>query len=162
MRCEPDIESRLIEEHGQDGSAWQVTTGPLTDSDFARLPETHWTMLVQDVDKHLPELQGILDVFNFIPDWRRDDLMISYATEFGSVGPHTDAYDVFLLQAMRGVAIFAKACLFCRNRSASRRCRQNKRHSDTPSSHLRECYEASTEFTILPALAFALHGWLRR
>jgi ribosomal protein L16 Arg81 hydroxylase len=67
---------------------------------FARLPETHWTMLVQDVDKHLPELQGILDVFNFIPDWRRDDLMISYATEFGSVGPHTDAYDVFLLQAM--------------------------------------------------------------
>ena len=100
LACEPDIESRLIEEHGQDGSAWQVTTGPLTDSDFARLPETHWTMLVQDVDKHLPELQGILDVFNFIPDWRRDDLMISYATEFGSVGPHTDAYDVFLLQAM--------------------------------------------------------------
>ncbi|MBT5966242.1 MAG: cupin domain-containing protein, partial [Gammaproteobacteria bacterium] len=88
------------EEYGRDGSAWQVSTGPLTDSDFARLPETHWTLLVQDVDKHLPELQALLDIFNFIPDWRRDDLMISYATESGSVGPHTDAYDVFLLQAM--------------------------------------------------------------
>ncbi|MEO1883173.1 MAG: cupin domain-containing protein [Methyloprofundus sp.] len=100
LACEPEIESRLIEEYGHDGSAWQVSTGPLTDSDFARLPETHWTLLVQDVDKHLPELQALLDIFNFIPDWRRDDLMISYATESGSVGPHTDAYDVFLLQAM--------------------------------------------------------------
>ena len=100
LACEPEIESRLIEEYGRDGSAWQVSTGPLTDSDFARLPETHWTLLVQDVDKHLPELQALLDIFNFIPDWRRDDLMISYATESGSVGPHTDAYDVFLLQAM--------------------------------------------------------------
>ena len=100
LACEPEIESRLIEEYGRDGSAWQVSTGPLTDSDFVRLPETHWTLLVQDVDKHLPELQALLDIFNFIPDWRRDDLMISYATESGSVGPHTDAYDVFLLQAM--------------------------------------------------------------
>ena len=100
LACEPEIESRLIEEYGRDGSAWQVSTGPLTDSDCARLPETHWTLLVQDVDKHLPELQALLDIFNFLPDWRRDDLMLSYATESGSVGPHTDAYDVFLLQAM--------------------------------------------------------------
>ncbi|NQZ53049.1 MAG: cupin domain-containing protein [Piscirickettsiaceae bacterium] len=99
LACEPEVESRLIEEHGQTGS-WQVTHGPLSQEDFARLPPTHWTMLVQDVDKHLPELQYLLDPFRFIPDWRRDDLMISYAPEFGTVGPHTDGYDVFLLQAM--------------------------------------------------------------
>lgn len=99
LACEPEIESRLIEENGQKG-AWQVTHGPLSEDDFSRLPETHWTMLVQDVDKHLPELQNLLDPFRFIPDWRRDDLMISYAPEHGTVGPHTDGYDVFLLQAM--------------------------------------------------------------
>lgn len=99
LACEPEIESRLIEENGQNGP-WQVTNGPLSEDDFGRLPATHWTMLVQDVDKHLPELQYILDPFRFIPDWRRDDLMISYAPVHGSVGPHTDGYDVFLLQAL--------------------------------------------------------------
>lgn len=99
LACEEDIESRLIEEYGANGQ-WQVTRGPLSEKDFARLPETHWTMLVQDVDKHMPELQYLLDPLRFIPDWRCDDLMISYAPEFGSVGPHTDSYDVFLLQAM--------------------------------------------------------------
>lgn len=99
LACEPEIESRLIEENGQDGP-WQVTQGPLSQDDFAGLPATHWTMLVQDVDKHLPDLQTILDPFRFIPDWRRDDLMISYAPEHGTVGPHTDGYDVFLLQAL--------------------------------------------------------------
>jgi 50S ribosomal protein L16 3-hydroxylase len=77
LACEPEIESRLIEEYGQDGSAWQVTLGPLSENDFSKLSETHWTLLVQDVDKHLPELQTLLDPFRFIPDWRRDDLMIS-------------------------------------------------------------------------------------
>ena len=100
LACEPEIESRLIEECGQDGTAWQVSCGPLSADIFARLPETHWTMLVQDVDKHLPELQYLLDPFRFIPDWRRDDLMVSYAPKSGTVGPHTDGYDVFLLQAM--------------------------------------------------------------
>lgn len=99
LACEPEIESRLIEEKGQDGP-WQVTHGPLSEDHFAGLPATHWTILVQDVDKHMPELQSILDPFRFIPDWRRDDLMISYAPEYGTVGPHTDGYDVFLLQAL--------------------------------------------------------------
>jgi 50S ribosomal protein L16 3-hydroxylase len=99
LACEPEIESRLIEENGKN-SPWQVTNGPLSEDDFDRLPATHWTMLVQDVDKHLPEVQYLLDPFRFIPDWRRDDLMISFAPEFGTVGPHTDSYDVFLLQAM--------------------------------------------------------------
>jgi len=99
LACEPEIESRLIEEHGAEDS-WQVTNGPLSEEDFSRLPATHWTILVQDVDKHLPDLQYLLDPFRFIPDWRRDDLMISFAPEHGTVGPHTDGYDVFLLQAM--------------------------------------------------------------
>lgn len=99
LACENDIESRLIEEKGDSGP-WQVSSGPFIEADFENLPATHWTMLVQDVDKHLPELQGLLDPFRFIPDWRRDDLMVSYAPEHGTVGPHTDGYDVFLLQAM--------------------------------------------------------------
>jgi 50S ribosomal protein L16 3-hydroxylase len=99
LACDSDIESRLIEEHGKTGP-WQVTSGPLAEENFERLPATHWTMLVQDVDKHVPELQNLLDPFRFIPDWRRDDLMVSYAVEHGSVGAHTDGYDVFLLQAM--------------------------------------------------------------
>jgi len=100
LACEPDIESRLIEEHGREDSPWQVTHGPLSEDIFSRLPASHWTMLVQDVDKHIPDIQSLLDPFRFIPDWRRDDLMISYAVEQGTVGPHTDGYDVFLLQAM--------------------------------------------------------------
>ncbi|MDF1589152.1 MAG: cupin domain-containing protein [Gammaproteobacteria bacterium] len=99
LACEPDIESRLIQEFGSQGS-WQVRHGPFSEQDFETLPATHWTLLVQDVDKHVPDTQAILDPFRFIPDWRRDDLMISYAPEHGTVGPHTDGYDVFLLQAM--------------------------------------------------------------
>lgn len=96
LACESDIESRLVIEHQN----WQCLHGPLTDDDFASLPQSHWTLLVQDVDKHVPETAEILAPFRFIPDWRRDDLMVSYAPEHGSVGPHTDGYDVFLLQGL--------------------------------------------------------------
>ncbi len=96
--CQEDMESRLIEEHAKSGP-WQCRHGPFAEDDFAELPASHWTLLVQDMDKHEPELADITRCFNFIPDWRRDDLMISYAPVGGSVGPHTDGYDVFLLQA---------------------------------------------------------------
>jgi len=98
LACEADIESRLIQEQGELGP-WQVNDGPFTEADFAKLPASHWTLLVQDVDKHIPELSEVMAKFDFIPDWRRDDLMVSFAPEGGSVGPHTDGYDVFLLQA---------------------------------------------------------------
>ena len=94
---EIEIESRLIQEFGE--RPWQLQHGPFDEDDFAALPETHWTLLVQDMDKHYPPLQKLLIDFDFIADWRRDDVMISYAPEGGSVGPHTDSYDVFLLQA---------------------------------------------------------------
>ena len=93
-----EVESRIVMEHGASGP-WQVIHGPFTAEDFAQLPDSHWTLLVQDVDKLLPEVAGILDDFRFLPDWRVDDIMVSYAVDHGSVGPHTDDYDVFLIQA---------------------------------------------------------------
>jgi 50S ribosomal protein L16 3-hydroxylase len=98
LACEEEIESRLVlEKHG--ATPWEARYGPFRDSDFQQLPESHWTLLVQDVDKHLPEVARLLDHFRFIPDWRLDDVMVSYAVDQGSVGPHIDDYDVFLYQA---------------------------------------------------------------
>lgn len=97
LACEEWVESRLVMERGGE-HPWQVRHGPFTEEDFTTLPATHWTLLVQTVDRHVPEIAELLDHFRFIPAWRLDDLMISYAPEHGSVGPHIDHYDVFLLQ----------------------------------------------------------------
>lgn len=97
LACEPSVESRLVLEQG--ARPWEVRHGPFDDADFAALPESHWTLLVQDVDKHVPAVADLLDAFGFIPDWRFDDIMVSYAADQGSVGPHLDEYDVFLIQA---------------------------------------------------------------
>ena len=99
LAIESRIESRLIIEKGEAGS-WQLIDGPFSDKDFSALPKSHWTLLVQDIDKHVPETRGILMPFSFIPNWRFDDLMVSFAPKQGSVGAHTDGYDVFLLQGM--------------------------------------------------------------
>lgn len=98
LSLEEDIESRLIIEEGKTGP-WEVKKGPFTETDYRALPENKWTLLVQAVDQWLPEAAELLEHFRFIPSWRIDDLMISYATDGGSVGPHWDQYDVFLLQA---------------------------------------------------------------
>jgi len=97
LACEDTVESRLIVEN-RPGS-WSLRAGPFSDADFNSLPPRGWTLLVQDVDKHLPEVALLLHEFRFIPHWRVDDVMISYAADAGSVGPHTDQYDVFLVQA---------------------------------------------------------------
>lgn len=97
LSLEEDIESRLIIENGNE--PWELRCGPFTGKDFAALPKDKWTLLVQAVDHYIPEIAEILDQFRFIPNWRIDDLMISYAVDGGSVGPHFDQYDVFLLQA---------------------------------------------------------------
>ena len=95
-----DVESRLVFTEHQDGAAfYRMETGPFTDDALRALPESNWTLLVQDVEKHLPELREYLGLVPFIPDWRIDDLMISVAAPGGSVGPHVDNYDVFLVQA---------------------------------------------------------------
>lgn len=98
LACEEHVESRIIMEKGGK-TPWQLRNGAFTEKDFSRLPQTHWTLLVQEVNRHVPEIADILDLFNFVPSWRVDDLMISYAPQHGSVGPHIDSYDVFLLQA---------------------------------------------------------------
>jgi 50S ribosomal protein L16 3-hydroxylase len=98
LSLEEGIRSRLVIEHVED-PVWECRFGPLTEDDFDRLPESKWTLLVQDVEKHLPEHASLLDHFGFLPRWRIEDLMVSYAVDGGSVGPHTDNYDVFLLQA---------------------------------------------------------------
>lgn len=97
LACEDEVESRIV--HGDLESGWRVRHGPFGDDDFLSLPDSLWTLLVQDVEKHVPSLTGALGAFDFLPRWRLDDVMLSYAVPGGSVGPHIDAYDVFLLQA---------------------------------------------------------------
>ncbi len=97
LACEEEIESRIVLEKDGD-KPWEGRTGPFSEADFSSLPDSHWTLLVQDVDKHIDEVADLLEPFRFIPDWRLDDIMISYAVDQGSVGPHIDDYDVFLIQ----------------------------------------------------------------
>lgn len=77
-----------------------MTHGPLDDHHFEALPENNWTLLVQAVDQWMPEVSSLIDYFKFIPFWRIDDVMVSYASDGGSVGPHFDNYDVFLVQGL--------------------------------------------------------------
>jgi 50S ribosomal protein L16 3-hydroxylase len=80
--------------------SWTVETGPLPEDRFDRVPKRDWTLLVQDVDKWDPDVRALVARFDFLPRWRIDDIMISFAVEGGSVGAHVDQYDVFLLQGM--------------------------------------------------------------
>jgi 50S ribosomal protein L16 3-hydroxylase len=97
LALEEDVESRIILEHGK--TPWELRRGPFEEQAFARLPKDKWTLLIQAADHYIPEVADLLDQFRFIPSWRLDDIMVSYATDGGSVGPHYDQYDVFLLQA---------------------------------------------------------------
>jgi len=90
-----DLDSRLVL---RSGSRWQLRHGPFARRDFAKLPRTGWTLLVQGVDHALPAARELLERFAFIPYARLDDVMESYAPPGGGVGPHFDSYDVFLLQ----------------------------------------------------------------
>lgn len=97
LACDDEVNSRIVME--KDGEhAWFPIFGPMSDEIYSSMPETHWSLIVNDLEKYLPELSWIIDRFRFIPEWRLDDLMISYAADKGSVGPHIDLYDVFILQ----------------------------------------------------------------
>jgi len=98
LACEDMAESRLVR-GSFEAADWSLEHGPFKEDTFKELPGENWTLLVQDVEKHYAPLQELLHQFSFIPNWRLDDLMISFAATGGSVGPHTDQYDVFLLQA---------------------------------------------------------------
>lgn len=98
LACEEAALSRLVR-HDRERDAWEVRSGPFLESEFPKLGRKDWTLLVQDMDKWDLDIRGLLDRFRFLPAWRVDDVMVSYATPGGSVGPHVDQYDVFLLQA---------------------------------------------------------------
>lgn len=112
---EEEVESRLIvQEHvaaaggnsrgkrargGRgEGAGWRLAHGPFARRSLPPLSQPGWTLLVQGLDLHVPAAADLLQRFRFVPDARLDDLMISYATDQGGVGPHYDSYDVFLLQ----------------------------------------------------------------
>lgn len=97
LSLEEVVESRIVLEHGE--TPWQLRHGPFDDETYNTLPERDWTLLVQAVDQFSPEVSEMLEHFTFLPNWRIDDVMISFAVPGGSVGPHYDNYDVFLLQA---------------------------------------------------------------
>ncbi len=91
-----EVESRLV---ARAGTSWTLRRGPFARRAIPPLSRPAWTLLVQGVDLHHPAAHALLQQFRFVPDARLDDLMISYATDTGGVGPHFDSYDVFLLQA---------------------------------------------------------------
>lgn len=96
LSLEDSVESRIVLEHGN--TPWEMRRGPFSEDTYKELPERDWTLLVQAVDQFVPEVAELLEHFKFLPSWRIDDVMISYAAPGGGVGPHFDNYDVFLLQ----------------------------------------------------------------
>lgn len=98
MTCE-DVESRLVCRSGPDADAdWTLKRGPMSRRSLPKLTQPRWTVLVQGLNLHVPAAAELLSQFRFVPQARLDDLMISWASEGGGVGPHFDSYDVFLLQ----------------------------------------------------------------
>ena len=96
-----DVESRIVfTETTATRTRYAAETGPFDPDYLAALPDRGWTLLVHDVEKHLPAMRRLFAQVPFIPDWRIDDLMVSFAAPGGGVGPHTDNYDVFLCQGI--------------------------------------------------------------
>lgn len=93
LACEEEVESRLVY---KDAGQWQAEVGPF--ESYERFGDEGWTLVVQAVNHWSPEVAALVPPFSFIPKWRLDDVMISYATPGGGVGPHIDLYDVFICQ----------------------------------------------------------------
>ncbi|MFK7863995.1 MAG: cupin domain-containing protein [Pseudohongiellaceae bacterium] len=96
LAMEADCESRLLE--GTDPKSWTLSQGPFPEERFTALPEDGWTLLVQAVDQWNEEVYELKQLFEFIPQWRIEDVMVSFAANGAGVGPHFDFYDVFLVQ----------------------------------------------------------------
>lgn len=97
LALDENISARLIKQKDRDPNQWSVKSSPLLKADFQKMPKL-WTLLVQAVDHYSFDLAELWKKFPFIPQWRRDDIMVSYAPKGGSVGKHFDFYDVFLVQ----------------------------------------------------------------
>jgi 50S ribosomal protein L16 3-hydroxylase len=90
-----EVTSRLV---CQDGEDWSLRRGPLKRRSLPPVARPGWTLLVQGLDRHVPAAHELLSLFRFLPAARLDDLMLSWASDGGGVGPHLDSYDVFLIQ----------------------------------------------------------------
>ncbi|MEO8000544.1 MAG: cupin domain-containing protein [Arenimonas sp.] len=99
IACEEGVLARLIK-HDRKKDHYSIETGPFAEAIFPKLGKKDWTLLVQDMDKWDGDVRQLISAFNFLPRWRVDDVMISFAATGGSVGAHVDQYDVFLLQAL--------------------------------------------------------------
>lgn len=100
LALDEDAAARLLTQAASkpdNAPQWQMKKSPLTEADFEHLPK-HWTVLVQNLEQWSPELAQLWQAFGYIPQWQRDDIMVSYAQAGGSVGKHYDDYDVFLAQ----------------------------------------------------------------
>lgn len=97
LACEEFVESRMIK---QSRDQWQAEHGPFPEARLRKAGKRPWTLLVQAVDHHVPEVAALIEPFRFVPNWRIDDVMVSYASDGGGVGPHFDHYDVFLIQGL--------------------------------------------------------------
>lgn len=97
LALEENVTARLIKQKDKDSNQWSVKSSPLIKGHFQKMPKL-WTLLVQAVDHYSFDLAALWKKFPFIPQWRRDDIMVSYAPKGGSVGKHFDFYDVFLVQ----------------------------------------------------------------
>ena len=95
LACEEAALSRIVTRDPK-RDRWKLRNGPFHETHFTRLGQKNWTLLVQDVDKWDADVAALLDRFGFVPAWRVDDVMVSYAIDGGAVGPHVDNYDVFL------------------------------------------------------------------
>ncbi|MCL4410171.1 MAG: cupin domain-containing protein [Firmicutes bacterium] len=103
LALEPGVDSRVVSqradsENPQNAPVWDLQHGPI--EDFSQFGDEGWSLLVQAVNEHYPPAQELLRAFRFLPDWRVDDLMVSYSTANGGVGAHLDQYDVFIVQGM--------------------------------------------------------------
>ena len=97
LACEPDVDSRLVRARGG-RKPWQVTRGPQNPRILRHLGRSHWTLLVESMDRHCRPIAALASAFSFIPRWRMDDVMVSLAPVHGTVDAHIDSYDVFLIQ----------------------------------------------------------------
>ena len=97
LACEEGVESRLIMAAGD---RLAMESGPLPEARFGDLGREPWTLLVQAVDQQVPDVAALIEPFRFVPDWRIDDVMVSYASDGGGVGAHFDQYDVLLVQGL--------------------------------------------------------------
>jgi 50S ribosomal protein L16 3-hydroxylase len=139
-----DVESRLVVHEGR---RWLLRQGPLPRRGLPPLSQPHWTLLVQGLDLHVDAAHDLLSRFRFVPAARLDDLMLSYASDGGGVGPHIDSYDVFLLQVAG------------RRRWRYGRCAKPLLRGDVPLKMLSR-FEATESHTLEPGdMLYLPPGW---